>query len=1334
MSLWWVLEESSMSSEYGGRILNRWGSEGSLDGQFKRPYGIAVDGAGNVYVADAHNHRVQVFNINGQFLRKWSSEGTADGQFKIPQGIAVDGAGNVYVADTHNHRVQVFDHAGGFLTKWGSLGDGNGQFVFPVGMAVDSPGNVYIADRGNHRVQVFNVNGQFLRKWGSQGTADGQFKNPQGIAVDGAGNVYVADTGNHRVQVFNHTGEFLTKWAEGSQGFLPVGIAVDSAKNVYVLNQYALLQVYNHTGEFLTEWIFPDSPGGQESGGIAVDRAGNVYVADTGNHQVQAYKVRYTVTATAGTGGAISPSGEVPIEHGTDQTFAITPHTGYRITDVMVDDASVGPMSSYTFANVTEHHTIEAQLSPDEVEEENRMIEMIVDTNTPIPSGSGTFDAIREHIALDGESVAFVGTGPSQQKGIYLVSGNSLSVVADMNTAIPDGTGNFTNFDHRICLDGNDVAFTGFGSSGQKGIYLASDGSLSKVADFNTPVPGGSSNFRNFHVTLSLERGVVAFVGWGSSGEIGVYLFRVGLLTVVADTNTPVPGGSGNFITFRDPSLSGTDAAFVGLDSFQQEGIYISRDGVITVLADANIPIPGGSGNFLHFFATTLDGSEMAFRGEDSSRRGGIYLASGGSVTLVADTNTPVPEGMGNFTNVGGFSLDNGNVAFGGFGSSGQEGIYLSRRGSLQKIIDLNDPLENKDTMVLAHGKVGLSGDAIAFRVMFTSQWHGIYRHKIGTEQVPILNLTIGVEGQGTTDPKLGVYRYEEGTQVAITASPDPGCRFDHWYGAASGDSPTVTITMSGHTIVTAHFEKIPIVAPLYIANSKSMEIHKSDCFWVTQMNNANKLPCSSLEEVAELIRDTGYNGCFYCLPRYDGDTLTAQQVLLNLEEDLVGATTEPSPPPEEVIVDFTSVGRGVPFAHDHFESVGIVFTKSSEFSGFVQWDEALISSGGQIAADIPQGYSDISVLVAASLQGLWEFTLTAFDNSGEAINQTSLSLEDTGSAGYQVLSLSDLSGAVSFELSGTKDRESGEFGVSLIRFTPAPESDLPSPSIAALPTILFDSGGLAQINPDGTGLTSLAPGAINGSWSPDLTKIAYTAAIAPPPSRNREIFTINADGTDKRQITVDQHVTYSTQGEHLAWSPDGTRIAATRNTGGYTEIVVVTVATGRVQVLANSGTFPDSPLPSDVTNPVDPDWSPDGTKVLFIAHTPGGWEFWTIDPSACEDSTATAPCGTNAVPVSPHLGYGFSPHARWKPNGTKIIYCNGNYNGQVILANPDAVSPNPIVLATGSFPTWWPDGTKFAYNFWDGDQYTIRTANADGSNSAQVPNAAGVVFAWSSH
>ncbi len=88
--------------------MTSWGSLGFGDGQFRNPQGIAVDGAGNVYVADSGNDRIQKFSASGAFLAKWGSEGSEDGQFLFPEGIAVDSLGDVYVADSENNRIQKF--------------------------------------------------------------------------------------------------------------------------------------------------------------------------------------------------------------------------------------------------------------------------------------------------------------------------------------------------------------------------------------------------------------------------------------------------------------------------------------------------------------------------------------------------------------------------------------------------------------------------------------------------------------------------------------------------------------------------------------------------------------------------------------------------------------------------------------------------------------------------------------------------------------------------------------------------------------------------------------------------------------------------------------------------------------------------------------------------------------------------------------------------------------------------------------------------------------------------------------------------------------------------
>ena len=297
----------------------------------------------------------------------------------------------------------------------------------------------------------------------------------------------------------------------------------------------------------------------------------------------------------------------------------------------------------------------------------------VADLSTPIPGGSGNFTSLDISANLSGSNVALQGFGSSGQQGIYFFDGSVLRRVADLDTAIPGGGGDFTSLAFPM-LSGGNVALGGVGSSGQEGIYLFDGDALSRVADLNTAVPAGSGNFTSLLFPTpgggsslplpALSGRNVAFLGFGSSGQEGIYLFDGGVLSRVADLNTAIPGGSGSFTSFAPPDLpvipggntpavSGSNVVFHAIGSSGQEGIYLFEAGVLTRVADLNTAVPAGSGNFTILGPSALSGRNVVFLGHGSSGQQGIYLFDGSVLSRVADLNTAIPGGSGNFSALG---------------------------------------------------------------------------------------------------------------------------------------------------------------------------------------------------------------------------------------------------------------------------------------------------------------------------------------------------------------------------------------------------------------------------------------------------------------------------------------------------------------------------------------------------------------------------------------------------------------------------------------------------------------------------------------------------------
>jgi len=312
------------------------------------PQAVAVDFAGNLYIADTENSRIRkvsngvITTVAGSGTPGFGGDnGPATGaQLYFPSGVAVDSALNLYIADSANNRIRKVSN-GVITTVAGNgtqgFGGDNGpatsaQLNSPSAVAVDSAGNFYIAEPYNNRIRrvsngvITTVAGNSLS--GDNGPAtSAQLYSPQGVAVDSAGNLYVADPGNNRIRKVSN-GVITTVAGNGTPGFSgdngpatsaqlnrPQGVAVDSAGNVYIAdrNNNRIREVSNGVittvaGNGTYFCCGDDGPAtsGQlrHPSGIAVDSAGDLYIADTYNNRVRKVS-NGVITTFAGSGNDI---------------------------------------------------------------------------------------------------------------------------------------------------------------------------------------------------------------------------------------------------------------------------------------------------------------------------------------------------------------------------------------------------------------------------------------------------------------------------------------------------------------------------------------------------------------------------------------------------------------------------------------------------------------------------------------------------------------------------------------------------------------------------------------------------------------------------------------------------------------------------------------------------------------------------------------------------------------------------------------------------------------------------------------------------------------------
>jgi uncharacterized protein (TIGR03437 family) len=359
-----VATDGTISTVAGGGFPGFMGDGGPASAaRLNTPYGIAVDRAGNLYIADLGNNRVRKIGLDGTITTVSGTE-----KFLAPRNVALDAAGNLYVSEFGGHRVRRVAVIHGTITTIagtgtaGFSGDGGSamgaELDYPAGLAFDSVGNLYIADSSNNRVREILVSGMVTTVLGTGdpgATLPNQLNVPTGVAIDSAGNLDVADSGNQRIQQLAPSGGIQTLpgagrdlaadgkgdlfIAAGSQvleltpslklstiagggSYLfggdggpatsarlnsPVAIALDSKGDLYIADQRnSRVRMVDTTGNISTidgDGTFASGPGELSApGGVVVNSSGVLYIADQNNDRIEAVLSSGSAVTVAGTG------------------------------------------------------------------------------------------------------------------------------------------------------------------------------------------------------------------------------------------------------------------------------------------------------------------------------------------------------------------------------------------------------------------------------------------------------------------------------------------------------------------------------------------------------------------------------------------------------------------------------------------------------------------------------------------------------------------------------------------------------------------------------------------------------------------------------------------------------------------------------------------------------------------------------------------------------------------------------------------------------------------------------------------------------------------------
>ena len=346
-------------------------------------------------------------------------------------------------------------------------------------------------------------------------------------------------------------------------------------------------------------------------------------------------------------------------------------------------------------------------------------VELIANISMVAPGGNGSnFTGVSEPVIENGQ-IYFFGSD-SNSNGFFKCQDGVITRIVDSNMMVPGSNNLFGSFlgTNRVSVSNGQVVFAG-GTSSSRGVFVANNGQINPLVQVQDSVPAQNNQTFAGFINHHIENGSVIFGGAFAPIGTGIYLHNGNDVTKVIDSTDGIniPGINQNFHSFFPNANEGSNVLFTGGGFNSTTGIYLSTfSGSITTVADINTPIPEGKGNFttLDNRFPNIDNGQIVFVGSGPNFQSGIYLADGNGLTKIVDRNTLQPGSNNPFTDLREPIIDNGRVFFQGIGSEGQA-IYKFENGEITRLIGAGDMVSGQLLAGIGQNMLDVDGNTLTF-------------------------------------------------------------------------------------------------------------------------------------------------------------------------------------------------------------------------------------------------------------------------------------------------------------------------------------------------------------------------------------------------------------------------------------------------------------------------------------------------------------------------------------------------------------------------------------------------------------------------------------------